>query len=147
MAITNNKQSASRTKLQLQAPTCCWCCPITKPNPQHATTANRGLRAVKTTNCFLRRCWYSHPAPTDRRCWCSCRGQSSVGNHQQQAGSLYWRRYAAQKSALEYLCQLILQQTKTAKYIIGTDTQTHESRAAYLPAEKNKTESNNSNAV
>ena len=59
----------------------------------------------------------------------------------------HWRRYAARKSASAYLCQLILQQTKTAKYIIGTDTQKHESRAAYLPAEKNKTESNNSNEV
>jgi len=28
-----------------------------------------------------------HLAPTNRRCWCSCRWQSSVGNHQQPAGS------------------------------------------------------------
>ena len=44
----------------------------------------------------------------------------------------HWRRYAASKSALAYLCQLILQQTKTAKYIIGTDTQTHQSHVSYL---------------
>jgi len=29
-------------------------------------------------------------APTDRRCWCSCRWQSSVGNHQQPVG--YWQK-------------------------------------------------------
>ena len=38
--------------------TCCWCRPFTKPNPQHATTANRGLRTIKKN---LRLCWYPRP--------------------------------------------------------------------------------------